>query len=309
MSIIATGHKNPDTDSVISSIAIAHLMHKRGFTDCRPVMQGRMNPETRFVLEMFKLEEPDVMISVKDQDVIIVDTTDTAQLPSDITLANNIIAMVDHHQLGDLTTTSPVEMWVWPVGCTATIIAKMYAFYGFEIPTDIAGGMMSAIISDTVLFKSPTTTPADKMAVENLAKIAGIDNIEEFGMKILMKKSDVENETPIDLLKRDFKDFTMAGKRFGIGQVEVIALSMLDKKRDGLIDEMRKLKEEKNYGTVMLMLTDIMKEGTELLCISDEISIIERAFDKQFENGISMWLDGVMSRKKQIIPPLENVLK
>jgi len=308
MSIIVTGHMKPDADAVISSIAVTELMNKRGF-DCIAAMQGPVNPETDFILNKFNLAKPQIITSLAGRDVILVDTTDTVQLPSDLSKANNIVAIVDHHKLGAVTTSAPVEMWVWPVGCTCTIIEQMYKFYNIEIPSDIAGGMLSAIISDTVLFKSPTTTQADRLAVERLAKIAGVTDIQDFGMQILRKKSDIENISALDLLSRDLKNFTFAGKSFAIGQVEVIDLSMLDTKRDQLINEMKKLKASNNYDTIILMLTDIMKEGTDLLIVSDQLQNIEKAFDKKSDNGSSIWLDKVISRKKQIIPPLEEFFK
>lgn len=307
MTITVIGHMNPDTDSTISAISLAYLLNKRGM-EAVPFMQGEPMPETKFVLETMKLKQPEITNSLKDKDVFIVDTTETAQMPADLNEAN-ILGMVDHHKMGDITTSAPVEMWVWPVGCTGTVITNMFKFYEIDIPADIAGGLLSAIISDTVLFKSPTTTPADKLAVEKLAKIAGIDDVNDYGMQILRKKSDVENESPADLMNRDFKDFNYNAQKYGIGQVEVIDIAMLDSKRDGLLEEMKNLKQSSGYHTVLLMLTDIMKEGTELLMVSDDISPVEKAFGKTFDNGYSIWLDGVLSRKKQIVPQLEDVYK
>jgi len=308
MSIVVIGHMNPDADSVISSIAVTYLMNKRGF-DCISAMQGPVNPETDFILKSFNLTEPQIITSLADRDVILVDTTDIVQLPSDLSKAKSIVAIVDHHKLGGVTTSAPVEVWVWPVGCACTVIEQMYKFYNIEIPSDIAGGMLSAIISDTVLFKSPTTTQADRLAVEKLSKIAGISDVQSFGMQILRKKSDVKNISALDLLNRDLKNLTFASKPFAIGQVEVIDLEMLSDKRDSLIEEMRKLKTSNNYDTVILMLTDVMREGTDLLVVSNQLQMIEKAFDKKIENGVSVWLDGVLSRKKQIVPQLEAVFK
>ena len=304
MAALVFGHKNPDTDTIISAIAVADLMNKRG-VECKAVAQGKVAPETDFVLGKFGLSAPEVVESVAGQKVILVDFSDYAQGPADMKDAE-VIAVVDHHKLGDVTTSSPLLMWVWPVGCTGTVIKGMYDFYGIEVPKNIAGGLLCAILSDTVIFKSPTTTDCDKKAVEALAKIAGIADYKDLGMDMFKVKSAVDGTPARDLVFRDFKDFDMSGKKVGIGQLEVIDLSMLDKIKADLAKEIAAVKAEGRH-SVFLLLTDIMKEGSEMLICSDDPSVVETAFGQKPAD--SVWLPKVMSRKKDVVPKFEAAFK
>ncbi|SDN69933.1 manganese-dependent inorganic pyrophosphatase [Desulfonauticus submarinus] len=303
MAVYVYGHKNPDTDSVCAAIAVADLKSKLG-VEAKPAMQGELNPESKFVLEKFGVDAPEFIDSAKGKQLILVDHSDLAQSLDDLK-EGEILGIIDHHKLGDVTTPNPLECWIWPVGCTCTVIKSMYDFFGVEIPKNIAGIMLCAILSDTVIFKSATCTDKDKEAAEALAKIAGVDDLQALGMEMFKVKSAVEG-TPIrDLLFRDYKDFDMSGNKVGIGQLEVVDLSILDPVKDDLYEEMKKVKEEKGAHSIFLMLTDIMKEGTELLVVSDDASVVEKAFGKAVE-GRSVWLDGVMSRKKQVVPNFEK---
>jgi len=234
----------------------------------------------------------------------IVDHSDRVQGPDDIDDAT-ILGIIDHHKLGDITTNTPLECWIRPVGCTNTIIKMMYDFHDVEIPKDIAGAMMCAILSDTVIFKSPTCTTADIKCVEALAEIAGIEAPQELGMDMFKVKSAVEGTPARDLVFRDFKDFDMNGNLVGIGQLEVIDLSMLDAMKADLEAEIATVKAEGNRHSVILLLTDIMKEGSELFVVSDDASIVESAYEATLTEG-KVWLDGVLSRKKQVVPPLQK---
>ncbi|MFW6324414.1 MAG: manganese-dependent inorganic pyrophosphatase [Desulfovibrionales bacterium] len=303
MAALAFGHKNPDTDTVVSAIAIADLKSKTG-VETKPIALGELNPETKFVLDKFGIDAPEVITSVAGQKVFMVDTSDTAQCPDDLKDAE-VLGIFDHHKLGDVTTPNPIEMWVWPVGCSCTVIKSMYDFYGVEIPKNIAGAMLCAILSDTVIFKSATATDKDKEAADALAKIAGESDLQGLGMEMFKVKSAVEG-TPIrELVYRDYKDFNMGSKGLGIGQLEVVDLSILDKVKAELHEDIKKVKEEKGHQAVYLMLTDIMKEGTELLIAADDESFVEKAFGAKPQDG-KVWLDGVMSRKKQVVPNFEK---
>ena len=303
MSVIVFGHKNPDTDSICAAIAVADLKSKLGL-ECKPVTQGELTPESKFVLDKFGLSTPETVTSVAGQKVILVDHSDLAQSPDDLSKAE-ILGIIDHHKLGDVTTPNPLECWIWPVGCTCTVIKAMYEFYGVEIPKNIAGAMLCAILSDTVIFKSATCTDDDKKACEGLAGIAGVSDMTGLGMEMFKVKSAVDKDSPRDLLFRDYKDFNMGGNKVGIGQLEVVDLSIVEPVKGALYDEMKKVKEEGNRDAVYLMLTDIMKEGTEMLVLADDPSAVQKAFGKPVE-GNSVWLDGVMSRKKQVVPNFEK---
>lgn len=304
MSAIILGHKNPDTDSIISAIACEHLYKARGL-DVVARAQGEPAPETAFVLERFGLKAPEVITSVAGEDVYLVDYSDLGQAPDDFAQAN-LKGIVDHHKLGDVTSSSPVECVIMPVGCTNTILKGMYDYLGVEIPANIAGAMLCAILSDTVIFKSPTCTPADRKAAEALAKIAGVEDLEALGMELFTAKSAVKGVAPRALICRDFKDFNMSGAKVGVGQLELVDLAIIEDRIPELLEELGRMKAEGRH-TAMLLLTDIMKEGSRLLMASDDPEKIAAAFGVAL--GDNMWLPGAMSRKKQVVPALEAAFK
>ncbi|WP_111978183.1 manganese-dependent inorganic pyrophosphatase [Algibacillus agarilyticus] len=302
MPIYVVGHKIPDSDSICGAIALAHLKNQID----EPAVATRLgepSPETQFILDKFGFDAPEYKESYAGEEVYIVDHSELTQAPDDIEQAT-IVGIVDHHKLGDLTTSTPLECWIRPVGCSNTVIKMMYDFYGVEIPKDIAGIMMCAILSDTVIFKSPTCTTADIKCVEALAEIAGIADPKALGMEMFKVKSAVEGTPVRDLVMRDFKDFNMNGNLVGIGQLEVIDLAVFDEIKADLEADLTKLKEEGKRHSVLLLLTDIMKEGSELIIASNDTATIESAFAKSTNNKV--WLDGVLSRKKQVVPPLQE---
>lgn len=297
------GHKIPDSDSICSAIALSYLKSTLG-EETVPARLGELSPETLFILERFGFEQPELKTSYAGESLYIVDHSDRVQGPDDIDDAT-ILGIIDHHKLGDITTSAPLECWIRPVGCTNTIIKMMYDFHGVEIPKDIAGAMMCAILSDTVIFKSPTCTTADIKCVEALAEIAGIEDPKALGMEMFKVKSAVEGTPVRDLVLRDFKDFDMNGNLVGIGQLEVIDLSIFDEMKADLEADIAALKAEGNRHSVLLLLTDIMKEGSEVLVVSDNADLTEKAYGKASVDG-KVWLDGVLSRKKQVVPPLQE---
>ena len=304
MSIYVVGHKSPDTDSVTSAIAYAALKKAQG-VDAIPAMQGELNPETTMVLEKFGCASPEIMTDGAGKQLILVDHSDIAQAPDNLSDAE-VVEIIDHHKIGDITTNNPILFNAQPVGCTGTVIKQMFEINNVDIPKDVAGLMLCAILSDTVLFKSPTCTDADKAACEGLAKIAGVDDMEALAMEMFKAKSAVQGVPARDLVFRDYKDFDMNGKKIGVGQLELVDLSLVADIRDDLYKACQEVKSEDGRHSVLLMLTDIMKEGTDLMVISDDVSIIEKAFDKKLD-GQTMWIDGMMSRKKQTVPALQGV--
>lgn len=305
MPAYVVGHKVPDSDSICSAIALSYLKTTLG-EETIAARLGELSPETLFILDKFGLQQPELKTSYAGESLYIVDHSDRVQGPDDIDDAT-ILGIIDHHKLGDITTSAPLECWIRPVGCTNTIIKMMYDFHQVAIPKDIAGAMMSAILSDTVIFKSPTCTTADIKCVEALAEIAGIDDPKALGLEMFKVKSAVEGTPVRDLVLRDFKDFNMNGKLIGIGQLEVIDLAIFDEMKPALAADIAKLKSEGNRHSVLLLLTDIMKEGSEMLVASDSIELTEKAYGKATVDG-KVWLDGVLSRKKQVVPPLQDSL-
>ena len=303
MSTYIFGHTTPDSDAIIGSIALSYLKNQLG-EDTIASKQGEINLETRFILDRFGYDEPLLKTEYANESVYLVDFMESSQSPKDIEKAT-ILGIVDHHKLGDLTTTSPLEMWVRPVGCSNTIIKQMFDYYNIKIPKNLAGMMLCAILSDTVIFKSPTCTKEDTKACKELAQIAGIENPKELGMEMFIIKSDVLTNTKRDLVLRDFKDFSINGAKIGVGQLEVVDLSIFDNMKEELFEAMSKLKVEGRRDTILLMLTDIMQEGTQLLVLSDNPTSIESAFEIILTDN-QVWLPKVMSRKKQIIPFLQK---
>ncbi len=303
MAVYVYGHKNPDSDSVCAAIALADLKSKIG-VEAVPAVQGDLNPESNFILEKFGVSAPEIISSGAGKQVILVDHSDLAQSLDDLKDAE-ILGIVDHHKLGDVTTTNPLECWIWPVGCTCTVLKAMYGFFGVEIPKSIAGIMLCSILSDTVIFKSATCTDQDKEAADALAKIAGESDLAALGMEMFKVKSAVEGTPARELVLRDYKDFDMSGNKVGIGQLEVVDLSILDSVKPALADDIKALKTEGGRHSVFLLLTDIMKEGSEMLIASDDESVVQKAFGTAPEGG-KVWLDGVMSRKKQVVPNFEK---
>ncbi|MCT7544955.1 manganese-dependent inorganic pyrophosphatase [Aliarcobacter cryaerophilus] len=302
MALYTCGHIIPDSDSVCSAISLAYLLNKIGRA-ATPARQGELNPETKFILDKFGFEAPVLKTSFAGDELFITDYSDIAQAPQDLD-KTTVVGIVDHHKLGDITTSAPLECWIRPVGCTNTIVKEMYDYHKVEIPANIAAIMMCAILSDTVIFKSPTCTALDIEVVRELSKICGIEDFGALGMEMFKVKSEVEG-TPIrELVMRDYKNFDMHGFKVGVGQLEVVDGSVFDSIKDELMADIKRVKDEENLHTVALLLTDIMKEGSEVLVVSNDTSIFEKAFSCKLEDG-KVWLDGCLSRKKQIIPFLE----
>jgi manganese-dependent inorganic pyrophosphatase len=300
MSVYVFGHRNPDSDSIIGAISLAYLKNQVEDEEYIPARQGDISAETEFILNTFGGDVPVLKTSVAGERVYLVDDSDSLLFQDDIREAT-IVGIVDHHKLGDLTTNAPLEMWVRPVGCSNTVIYEMYNAYGVEVPKDIAGMMMLAILSDTVIFKSPTCTKVDTKAVKELAAIAGVEDYKKLAMEMFIVKSAVDGASARALITRDYKEFNMNGSKVGVGQLEMVDISVLEPREEELLEEMRKMKEENGLHTVLILLTDIMKEGSKILVVSDDESKIEAAFNTKLANHRA-WLDKVLSRKKQVIP-------
>lgn len=240
------------------------------------------------------------------QEIILTDHNELVQAVEGIE-SGKIIEVIDHHRFGGLQTSDPIFINVRPVGCTCTIVTNMYQQHGVTPPKEIAGLLMSAIISDTVLFKSPTCTETDKAAVEYLSKIAGVD-YNEYGLEMLKAGADVGDMTPAQIVKNDSKEFTIGEHPMLISQLSVLDTEPILAKKDEIVAEMKKLCEEKGYDMDIVILTDIIKEGSYLIFVGEPKNLIGEAFGEDASKGI-MYLDGVMSRKKQVVPPLSEAVK
>lgn len=302
MSVYVIGHKSPDTDSVTSAIAYAELMKAKG-EDYVAAVAGTLNPESEMVLKQFGFATPEILTDATGKKIALVDHSDLAQAPDNLS-AGEVVAIVDHHKIGDVTTNQPIFFCAMPVGCTGTVLKVLYDLEGVKVAPKVAGLMLSAILSDTVNFKSPTCTPADKKAVAELAAIAGVTDTDGLFMEMLKAKSAVTGVPPMELLHRDYKDFDMNGKKVGVGQLELPTLDLVADMREALYGAMKEQKGSERH-SVLLMLTDVIKEGTDLMVLSDDPALIEGAFGGKLA-GNSMWIDGMMSRKKQTVPNLQK---
>ncbi|MCP1391704.1 MAG: manganese-dependent inorganic pyrophosphatase [Euryarchaeota archaeon] len=305
--VYVVGHKSPDTDSVAAAISYANLKNQLGLPDIYiPAAAGVINSETKFVLEHFGVPVPETITDGKGKKIILVDHNEVAQAVDNIKEAT-LMEVVDHHKIGDIQTGSPIFFHNEPVGSTATIISAMYDQCNVPITKEMAGVMISAILSDTVLFKSPTCTEKDKAEVEKLAKIIGED-YEQYGIAMLTAKSDISSKTAMDIVKGDYKHFDFAGTKAGVGQIEVMDLSVLEPRRKEILETMETVRKDEDLSFVLIMLTDVMKEASDLLFVGKPVEKFEKAFEGKMENS-SIYKEGVLSRKKQVIPPLEAAFK
>lgn len=252
------------------------------------------------------LVSSDQLMVPERERIILVDHNERAQAVEGIEEAK-ILEIIDHHRIGGVQTSDPIYMHSEPVGCTATIVANMHWHRDVDMPSSIAGLLLSAIISDTVLFKSPTCTPYDKMTAERLAEIAGVD-LQSYGMDMLKAGSGIGDMTPQEIVKNDLKEFTIGDYRVIVSQTSVMDTKEIMDLEPQLIQAMKNICEKENFDLSLVMVTDILEEATYLLYAGSPKTLIGEAFKKD-ASGTHIYLPGVMSRKKQIIPPLSEAVK
>jgi len=304
--IYIIGHRNPDTDSICSAIAYAEFKKETEIekkNEYIPARIGDINSETAYVLDRFGFEEPILLDNGAGKKLILVDHNEESQSIENCSMAE-ILEVIDHHKI-NFKYPKPIFYHSEPIGSTATIIADKFFSYGKKIGKDISGILLSAILSDTVVFKSPTTTKKDIEIANKLAKIAEIDNIKEFGIAVKKAKSSLSGLSALDIIYSDFKDFDFNGKRVGIGQIEIVDKKEYEERKEELLMELKNIQKEKDYALLILMITNIMEEGSELLVVG-MTDKVEKAFGKKVKNN-QVYLEGVMSRKKEIVPPLEGI--
>lgn len=300
--ILIFGHQNPDTDAIGAAIAYANLQNALG-KDAEAVALGTPSEETQYALDYFKLAAPRVISSVKEEttDVMLVDHNEFQQSVSDIAELN-ILAVVDHHRIANFETANPLYYRCEPVGCTSTIIFKLYKEAGIEVPQAVAGMMLSAIVSDTLLFKSPTCTPEDVTAANELAAIAQVE-LEAYGLAMLKSGTNLSDKSVETLIDLDAKSFTMGDKVVRVAQVNTVDLNEVFDRQSDLEAVMAKENQEKNYDLFLLIATDILASDSELLVIGEPVANVEKAFGTTLTNNRA-FLPGVVSRKKQVVPQL-----
>ncbi|TNU29651.1 manganese-dependent inorganic pyrophosphatase [Bacillus velezensis] len=304
--ILIFGHQNPDTDTICSAIAYADLKNKLGF-NAEPVRLGQVNGETQYALDYFKQESPRLVETAANEvnGVILVDHNERQQSIKDIEDVQ-VLEVIDHHRIANFETAEPLYYRAEPVGCTATILNKMYKENNVKIEKEIAGLMLSAIISDSLLFKSPTCTEQDIAAAKELAEIAGVD-AEEYGLNMLKAGADLSKKTVEELISLDAKEFTLGSKKVEIAQVNTVDIEDVKKRQPELEAALSKVIDEKNLDLFLLVITDILENDSLALAIGDQASKVEKAFNVTLENNTAL-LKGVVSRKKQVVPVLTDAI-
>jgi len=300
------GHKNPDTDTICSAIAYANLKQKLG-ENVEPVRLGQVNGETAYALEYFKAEEPRLVgnVSEETQQVILVDHNERQQSADDIEKVK-VIEVIDHHRVANFETSDPLYFRVEPVGCTATILNKMYKENNVELDKQTAGLMLSAIISDSLLFKSPTCTEQDVAAAKELAEIAGVD-AEVYGLEMLKAGADLSSKTTKELISLDAKEFSMGSSKVEIAQVNTVDVNDVLARQAELEDVINNVIADKELDLFLLVITDILTNDSTGLALGKQADAVETAFDVKLENNTAV-LKGVVSRKKQVVPVLTDTL-
>ena len=302
--ILIFGHKNPDTDSICSGLVKERLNKKLGKENCKAVRLGKVNKETKYVLDYLKLEEPELIESVEEgQEVVLVDHNEFNQSVEGIDKAK-ILEVVDHHRIANFETSEPLYYTARPFGCTSTILFGEYKSNGVDVSKEEAILMVSSIMSDTLLLKSPTTTEHDKKALEELEKLAGID-IKEYGLEMLKAGTDLNDFTAEELISLDAKSLDKNGTKFVIAQVNTVSIDDVLKRQEELENAIKKEIESKGLELFVLAITDILNSNSEIIALGNKVEAVEKAFDKKLENNRA-FLEGVVSRKKQILPNIDK---
>ena len=296
------GHQNPDTDAIAAAISLAYLRQQQGI-NVEPVSLGKPNEETKFALNYFGFNPLRVINEAGSEvkKVMLVDHNEPQQSVSDIKKLQ-VTNVVDHHRIYNFNTDSPLYYRAEPVGCTSTILNKMYHENKINIPKNIAGMMLSAIISDTLLLKSPTTTEDDKKAVKELSSLIEID-FNNYGLKMLKAGTNIDSRSDQDLLNGDAKSFDMNGVKVRIDQINTVDFDDVFKRQDSIMNSMNDEMNKEGYGLFLVMVTNILNSETQLIVLGNYSYIVEKAFSKKISNN-RISLPGVVSRKKQVVPPL-----
>lgn len=300
------GHQNPDTDAITSAIIMADFEHLHGNNEAKAYRLGDVAPETQYALDYFKVEAPELLSDdLTDQDVILVDHNEFQQSAETIEKAT-VKHVIDHHRIANFETAGPLYYRAEPLGCTATILYKMYNERGYEIKPEIAGLMISAIVSDSLLFKSPTCTEQDVNAARALASIADVD-VDQYGLDMLKAGASTKDSTEAQLLNKDAKSFNIGESTVRIAQVNTVDIDEVMQRQEALENAMNKEIADENYTSFILVVTDILNSDSKILVAGADTDKIASAFNTTLDNNTA-FLPGVVSRKKQIVPQVTDAL-
>lgn len=300
--VLVFGHKSPDTDAITSAISFSYLQKELGI-DAEAVALGEVGEETAFALNYFKVASPRVVSSVSNEvkQVMLVDHNEPQQSVDDIEEVE-VISVVDHHRIANFQTANPLYYRAEPVGCTNTIILKMFKENEVEVPKNIAGLMLSAIISDTLLLKSPTCTEEDVKAAKKLAEIAQVD-LETYGIELLKAGTKTKDKSAESLLDADAKSFPMGEQTVRIGQVNVVDVKEILERKEELLEAMKTQSENENYDLFLLLVTNVLENDSTAIVYGKYFEEVSDALNSSIEDNV-MFLKGVVSRKKQVVPQL-----
>ena len=302
--VLIFGHKNPDTDSICSSLVLEILNKKSGKNNVEARRLGNVNKETQYVLDYLGISAPELLESVAEgQEVCLVDHNEFNQSVEGIEKAK-ILSVTDHHRIANFETSEPLYYTAKPYGCTSTILFEEFKMLGHEIEKKEAILMASSIISDTLLLKSPTTTDYDKKALEELGKIAEID-IEKYGLEMLKAGTDLGDFSEEELVNLDAKSLDKDGHKFVIAQVNTVSIDDVLKRQEKLESAINAEIERNNLELFVLAITDILNSNKEIIALGAKADVVEKAFGVKLENNTA-FLEGVVSRKKQILPNIDK---
>ena len=300
--VIVFGHKNPDTDSICSAIVMADLQTKVRGEEVISCRLGEINEETKFALKYFGAKEPQLIEKVEEgQTVIMVDHNEFTQTVDGIENAK-IDTVIDHHRINNFKTSEPLFYYAQPVGCTSTLLYELYTLNNVKIEPQMAGLMLSAIISDTLLLKSPTTTEKDAKTVKELAKIANID-VEKYGLEMLKAGTNLDKYTEDELIRLDAKKIEKEDVKYIIAQVNTVSIPDVLKRKAKIEEEMNKEILAKGLSLFVFVITDIVNSNSKAIVLGDRVDAISKTYE--IKDNIAV-MPGVVSRKKQILPLVEK---
>jgi len=312
--IIIIGHKNPDPDSIVAPLVLAIFLKNikkpiLGFSDfnTKIARAGHLNKEAEFVLHYFKQKKPSLIKSIANKNVFLVDHGDYEQAADGVEKAE-IVGVLDHHKLGGIKTITPIFYRAEPLGSTSTILAKMFFENNLSISKKAAGLLLAAIISDTLKFTSPTTTDEDKKIAQILAKISK-ENIDKLSEKMFKAKSDISNISPYDLVAMDYKEFKASRVNFAIGVHETTNTEQIEKIKEKIFQALKRLKKKRKMTLLFFATINILEKNSTLFLIGEKEKVVaEKVFGNKAKENL-LFLPDVVSRKKQILPPLIKFLE
>ncbi len=300
--IFVVGHRNPDNDAIMSAYTFAALKNQLDAdNEYKAVRLGPLPAETQLIFDEYGLTAPELIDHVDEgAKIVLTDHNELGQAVEGIEHAE-IVEIVDHHRIADVTTASPITFINLPLGSTCSIITELYRYFDVDIDDATAACLLSAVLTDTVILKSPTATDTDAEIVEELSGKLGVDAT-EFGMKLFKSRGGDDDVTVSDICNRDSKEFNFGGKKVWVAQYETVDLEGLRSRTDDVAAEVAKICSDGGYDAALMLLTDIIQEGSDFIAAGDT-AFIEDAFGISFADG-PVWMPGVLSRKKQVAAKL-----